>query len=363
MSNYQDTIFSSEPTMISNNFASNGGGSLGDLWLPVFGGEILAAFEQYNTFTGKVRSAVISEGNTAHFPSLGRLESEIHARGAEMIGMPSEQTDRVITLEDRPVVSHFETDDIERLLTYYAGTQRAELATQAGRALARQWDAKIAMLIAQASREGAAANVAAQEDFPGGGLTGTGDAIVAAATATADEAGALAILDACQQAAVRFDEEYLPMDGRFCAVTPAMWYALKNMGVPSTSVGDSKAYFGDSRYASTAGQIDPSMNTGAASAGTDYLMHNGIQIFRSVSLPSSDETANSNIDAKYRADYRNTTGLIFQQQAVGAVVKQGVSTESFRDVRRQSDFFVAKVFTGGGTLRPQCAITVASAGS
>ncbi len=357
----QEKIYSTDPTFISNDFASAGGGSLGDLWLPVFGGEILAAFEQYNTMLGKVRSAVVSEGNTAHFPSLGRLESEIHERGAEMLGMPSEQTDMVITLEDRPVVSHFETDDIERLLTYYAGQQRAELATQAGRALARQWDAKIAMLIWQAARTGQATNSAAREDFPGGGIDGNGGEIISAATATADEGGALAILDACQQAAVRFDEEYIPMEGRYCAVTPSMWYALKNMGVPSTSVGDSKAYFGDSRYASTAGQINPRTNTGAGSAMGDTLIHNGIEIFRTVNMPSGNKGSDTSIDAKYRANYSNTTGLIFQQQCVGAVVKQGVATESYRDVRRQSDFFVAKVFTGGGTLRPQCAIAVASA--
>lgn len=356
----QDSLFSSEPTLISNNYTASGGGALGDLWLPVFGGEILAAFEEYNTFNGKVRSAVVSEGNTAHFPSLGRMDSEIHARGAEMIGMPSEQTDRQITLEDRPVVSHFETDDIERLLTYYAGTQRAELAKQAGRALARQWDSKIAMLLYQAATEVDATNTAAQASFPGGGTDGNGAHIASSATATANEAGALAIMAACETAAVRFDEEYIPMDGRYCAVKPAMWYALKNLGVPSTSVGDSKAYFGDSRYASTAGQINPSMNTGAASAGTDYLMHNGFQIFRTPNMPTGNKSSDSSLDAKYRANYSNTQGLIFQQEAVGAVIKQGVATESYRDVRRQSDFFVAKVFTGGGTLRPQCAIAIKS---
>lgn len=352
----QETLYSNNIPFISSNTATSSP-ALGDLWLPVFSGEILSRFNEYLTMSDKVRTATISEGTTAHFPSLGKMDSEIHNRGDVMLGMPSEQTERTISLEDRPVVSHFETDDIEKMLTYYEG--RMELATEVGRALARQWDAKVSMMLAQAAGESAPA---AQSDvFPGGGIDGNGGAIVAADTANADEAGALAVLGACEQAAVRFDETYIPLEDRFCAVAPGMWYALKNLGVPSTSVGDSKAYFGDSRFASTAGQINPAQGSGASTAANDFLMHNGIKIFRSINLPTADRTSDTSIDAKYRADYSGTTGLIFQRQAVAAVTKMGVATESFRDVRRQSDFFVGKVFTGGGTLRPQCAIRVASA--
>ncbi len=351
----QQTLYNSNIPFISSNTANTSNG-LGDLWLPVFGGEILSRFNEYLTMSDKVRTATISEGNTAHFPSLGKMDSEIHNRGDVMLGMPSEQTERVITLEDRPVVSHFETDDIEKMLTYFEG--RMELASEVGRALARQWDSKVAMLIAQAAMEGAPQEDA--DSFPGGGITGAGDPIEDANSGTAGEAGALAMLAACEAAAVRFDEVYIPLEDRFMAVPPAMWYALKNLGVPSTGSQDSKAYFGDSRFASTAGQINPAMGSGASTAANDYLIHNGIKIFRSINIPSANETSDASIDAKYRADYRKTTGLIFQRQAVAAVTKMGVATESYRDVRRQSDFFVGKVFTGGGTLRPQCAIRVAT---
>lgn len=354
----QQTLYSSTIPFISSN-SNTDTPALGDLWLPVFSGEILSRFNEYLTMSDKVRTATISEGTTATFPSLGKLDSEIHNRGDVMLGMASEQTERRITLEDRPVVSHFETDDIEKMLTYYEG--RMELATEVGRALARQWDAKVARMLVQASIEPEGVSGGAEGTFPGGGTGGDGEQIVDAATGTANEAGALAILAACETAAVRFDTLYIPLEDRFCAVEPAMWYALKNLGVPSSGSQDSKAYFGDSRFASTAGQINPAMATGASTAATDYLMHNGIKIFRSINLPKTNESGNTDIDAKYRANYNNTTGVIFQRQAVAAVTKMGVATESFRDVRRQSDFFVGKVFTGGGTLRPQCAISIASA--
>ena len=102
------------------------------------------------------------------------------------------------------------------------------------------------------------------------------------------------------------------------------------------------------------------MGSGAVTAANDYLIHNGIKVFRSINLPTANSGSDTSIDAKYRNDYRNTAALIFQRQCVAAVTKMGVQTESMRDVRRQSDFFVGKVYTGGGTLRPQCAIKVVS---
>ena len=350
----QETTYTANIPFISSDTAL-ASPALGDLWLPVFGGEILSRFNEYLTMADKVRGAVISTGNTANFPSLGQLESETHNRGDMLLGMDSSQTERVLTLESRPVVSHFETDDMEKMLTYFGG--RMELATEVGRALARQWDTKVSYMIHAAAVE--AAPAADAGNFPGGGLTGTGDSIVDAATATNDEAGALAMLDAAQQAAVRWDEVYVPLEDRYMAVVPAMWYALKNLGVPSATAFNSKAYFGDKNFASTDGQIDPSVATGAQTASTDYLIHNGIKIFRSISIPSTN--ISSGVDAKYFDDYSDTTGLLFQRQAVGAVTKMGIATETYRDVRRQSDFFVGKVFTGGGTLRPQCAIRVAGA--
>lgn len=347
--------FNASSNFISSNSA-DGSPALGDLWLPVFSGEILTRYLEYLTLADKVRSATIPEGTTAHFPALGKMESEIHGRGTEMIGMPSEQTQRTLTLEDRPVVSHFELDDIEKMLTYYES--RMELASECGRALARQWDAKVAMLIAMAATDPGGDGTTASASWPGG------TSITNAASATANEAGALAILACIEEQVVTFDDTYVPLEDRFCAVTSGMWYALKNLGVPSAltggTVSDSKAYFGDTRFAHTAGGINPASATGASTAGSDFLIHNGVKIVRSINIPTADYSADTTVDAKYRQDFSNTTALIWQKQAVGAVTKMGVATETYRDVRRQSDFFVSKVFTGGGTLRPQNACLVKS---
>jgi hypothetical protein len=45
--------------------------SVGDLYLPVFGGQVLTRYSEYLGITAMVRKQQITSGNTAHFPRLG----------------------------------------------------------------------------------------------------------------------------------------------------------------------------------------------------------------------------------------------------------------------------------------------------
>ena len=87
-----------------------------DLYLPVFGGEVLMRFNEYLGVTARVKRTVIPTGNTARFPRLGGIGAERHGVGTKLLGLDSEQTEVTITLDERPLVSHFRLDDIEREL-------------------------------------------------------------------------------------------------------------------------------------------------------------------------------------------------------------------------------------------------------
>lgn len=78
-----------------------------DLWLPVFGGEVIAAFDEQNLFDKMVTKRTISSGTTAKFPATWKMGSEIHEAGAELLGLQTELREYSISLDDRPVVSHF----------------------------------------------------------------------------------------------------------------------------------------------------------------------------------------------------------------------------------------------------------------
>jgi hypothetical protein len=82
----------------------------------------------------------------------------------------------------------------------------------------------------------------------------------------------------------------------------------------------------------------------------------GVEIYRSRLMPSTNESSDTTVYSKYRANYSTTTGVLWTPMAAGTVKLQDIAMETFRDVRRQEDFMVAKMAAGSGTLRPECAV-------
>lgn len=331
----------SNPIRFGTN--SGGAGLPSDLWLPVYGGEVLAAFDTSLNFAGKVKMRSIESGTTAKFPVTWKIGSEYHDVGSELLGLDSPLREASISLDDRPLVSHFELDDIDVAFAHFE--YRAEMAAQTGKELAKQLDKKIACLIHKAARDNTAGN-AGGTPFPA--LLGGGDGIVTATLTGNNDTAATNFLNLLEEAAVAFDEIDVPTDQRYVMVRPALWYALRNLGVPSgtTSITGGgalpqNAYFGQP--------------TGAMGY-EQTLTHLGFQISRSVNAPWGTNVSTG--PAKYQANFSDTYGLIWHPDCCGVVQKIGISTEMERDVRRQSDFMVAKMLTGGGTLRPYCALVV-----
>jgi hypothetical protein len=77
---------------------------------------------------------------------------------------------------------------------------------------------------------------------------------------------------------------------------------------------------------------------------------------RRVRCPSTNESADTSVYAKYRANYSTTTGILWCPQAVGTVKLMDVALESERDARRQEDFMVAKMAAGTDAIRKECAV-------
>ena len=91
------------------------------------------------------------------------------------------------------------------------------------------------------------------------------------------------------------------------------------------------------------GQVGPGV--------TPMLNVGGISVFPTNLLPQSNDTANADVKAKYRADFSNTLGVGWHGDGVGTTKLIGMGLEQTRDVRRQEDFIVAKVAVGHGPVR------------
>ena len=87
----------------------------------------------------------------------------------------------------------------------------------------------------------------------------------------------------------------------------------------------------------------------------------GVTIVKSRNIPTADESSDTDVYSKYRADYQNTAVVMWCPQAVATVKMLDISMETERDVRRLEDFLVSKMFVGHGTLRPEMAVVLKSA--
>jgi len=325
-------------------FGTNSGATTptsSDLWLPVYGGEVLAAFDTSLNFAGKVKMRSIESGTTAKFPVTWKIGSEYHEVGSELLGLDSPLREASISLDDRPLVSHFELDDIDVAFAHFE--YRAEMAAQTGKELAKQLDKRIACLIAKAATDSTAGN-AGGTPFPA--LNGTSGVTDNTNLDANNDTAAANLLDELEAAAIEFDNKDVPTDQRYCMVRPSLWYALRNLGVP----------YGNTPSITGYGALPQNAMYGQPTAAMGYdqsLTHLGWQIFRSVNAPWGTNV--TGVPAKYTYNFTTVWALLWHPDCCGVVQKIGISTEMDRDVRRQSDFMVAKMLTGGGTLRPYCA--------
>ncbi len=324
-----------------------------DLWLPVFGGEVLTWFEELNISSMFVRRKTIMSGSTSEFPLLHQFQAQRHAIGTELLGQDMPRGVRTLTLDDRPLVVPYEVDDIDRMLAHF--DDRQELSEQAGKALARKMDKFNFRLLLNAARTTADA---AGSPFPGGGIDQDGGAVTDSAFPTAaggvwDRAAVIAFLAALERIEIEWSERDYPEEGRNVAVPFKLWWKLRNLGLPRAgdditvrdwSMGVQQQVAGAPQYS----QIQRRVNA---------LNFNGLPIWGTNHLPNGQNITTD--EKKYQGDFTKTRAVMGQQQAVGHLTLLDVVTETDRDVRRGVDFFVTKILTGGGTLRPEVAVELA----
>jgi hypothetical protein len=329
-----------------------GSQSPSNMWLPVYGGEVITAFQEYNQFLDKVNYKSITSGTTMKFPATWKIGSEYHEAGTELLGLDVETKEYSISLDDRPLVAHFEVDDIDTAMSHF--DVRNELASEVGRELARQMDRKIAALLINAAR---VSTDTGTNSFPIGGNTYYG------AQADFDESNwgleqnAAQLIEAIGGICQAMDEKDVPVSDRVAVVNVPLYYALRKLGLPyftSSQVQNlsTQALWGRNDTGSAGPKIQDSQGY---QAPIDVL---GVPVYCSNHIPSTNITTGP---AKYQGNFAKTGGIVFHKSAIAVLQMMGVQSEKFRDVRRQSDFMVSKMLMGGGALRPYCAYEIVGA--
>ena len=300
---------------------AEGVGDTTALFLKVFAGEVITAFEQAVILKPLTRQRTIASGKSAQFPAMYKAAAEYHTPGAEIVGAKIQHNEVVITIDDL-LISHAFIANIDEAMSHY--DVRAPYSTELGLALALAYDKNVARNIARAAR-GAALFAA---DSGGSQITdGDGDT---SATSLAANIWA---------AKLAMEEKDVPVDSSpvHCAVRPAQWYLLAQEStlVLNRDVG------GDGSY----------------SQGR-FTLIGGVNVVKSQALPWVDSSADTDIPASYRLNMSTSLALIFTEAACATVQLMGLGMESEYDIRRQGTLMVAKYAVGHGPLINKCAVEI-----
>ena len=130
------------------NVAGSGpkGSNPNKLWLPLWSGETIHAYDQYNVFENLITNKSLTGGFSWEFPITGTIGLNASwDAGEELGGGSSTSSSFKVNLDKRPMAAHFETDNVDALVTQW--DYRSELARQAGQTLANTRDRQLAEAI------------------------------------------------------------------------------------------------------------------------------------------------------------------------------------------------------------------------
>lgn len=295
----------------------NGAGATDALFLKVFSGEVLTAFETASVTRDKHFVRTIQSGKSASFPATWKVTGGYHTPGAEIVGQASNVNERVITIDDLLVSSVFipNIDEAKNHFDY-----RSIYSNECGVFLGTNWDKNVLQVGLLAAR--AAATVTGA--FGGASLTSLG---------TLYRTSASDLVAGIYAAAQTLDEKDIPQSSkRFTYIKPAQYYLL-------AQVND---------------LVDKDFNnSNGDKASAKVLMVAGTELVKTNNLPTAVVAAGP---AAYQGDFSKTAFLCMTADAVGTVKLMDLQSEMEYDMRRQGTLIVAKYAMGHGICRPECAV-------
>jgi len=301
-----------------------------NLFLKVFGGEVLTAYTEQVVTLDKHNVRTIESGKSAQFPKTWKATSEYHEAGKELLGNDIDTTEINITI-DGLLVAHTAIYDLDEKMAHFDVT--SEFSAELGRALAREFDRNVLRQIVLAAR------TSADGPFPAGNVITDSALVSSSIVATTGKSW----IDHIREANIALFNANVPPDmPRYLVVNADVFDAIK--------------YAVDSTHGYLVINRDFGEQAGGVAGSGGMIQIDGVTIMRSNLMPTTNQSSDTSVYSKYRADYSTTTGIMWCQDAVGTLKLLDLAMETERDVRRQEDFMVAKLACGHGTLRPELAV-------
>ena len=357
--------------------AKLGGSDKTELFLKLFSGEILTAFETNTVMKDLHTVRTISNGKQSSFPVSGIASASYHAAGQSLYANAAtaltefQQTEKIISIDDMLIASTFvaEFDELQNHFDI-----RSVYSSELGKALAKRFDvATLKTLFAAANAD---ANISGQT------AAGT---IIDASTGGLDSASE--VIDALYSVATTLDENNAPEDGRFAILAPRTYYQLITAdssavvspainrdagGVGSIASGvvpqvAGISLFKSNNFQSIADEGDLSSSQSGADNDDGSVAHGTTAGTRN-DVHDDNVAGSTTNGVGYNADFsklKSGSGesaqygiLAGTREAIGTVKLLDLSVQSEYQIERQGTLMVARYAMGHGVLRPECAVAV-----
>ena len=312
------------------------------LFLKLGSAEVLSAFEEYCVFKGKTKERNIRGGKSMAFPITGKQEAAYHQPGTEITGTtndPSDLNERVLTL-DSLMVADAAIAEVDELMAYWPARQ--EVTRELGRALAYEYDKRVARIIyaaatntteplakqpLNAGRIGSSVTLGTDYTDPSATRQAKGDALV----------------NAIFDARIAMEKKDVPTDNLYAVFGPEDYYAITM---------SSRA-------------INTDFNSGGGNgtiADGKTMMVAGIPLYSSnhVTQPAYSLVA-GDCNAEYAQDLSNCKGLVFHRDCCGVLTLLSPAlqvTSGDWNISHQSTLLLARQSIGMGVLRAECAVNI-----
>lgn len=322
----------------------NAAGDDRSLFLKLYAGEVLTAFEEKNVFMPLHRTRTISNGKSAQFPLTGAASAKYHTPGEMIEADKIKHGERTVTVDDLLISSQF-IASIDEAMNHY--DVRSIYSKEAGYALANTADRNISRVLAKAAM---VTDAAAAASLPGGAFDEeVYTANVTIGSLAADATVGSEIVRAIYAALEEFDKKDVTGE-KVCVLPPAQYYALLNATDVTSATWLNRDVGG---AGSVSGGVVPQVG--------------GVSIYMSNHIPTTDESVTGatpdplSRSGAYKDDYSGVRGLIFAQDAAATVKLLDLGVESEYQIERQGTLMVAKYAMGHNILRPASAIALMSA--
>ncbi len=300
---------------------ANSAGDSSALFLKVYAGEVLTAFEQASVTMDKHVVRSISSGISAQFPLVWKTAATEYAyingsgdtgtTGIELDGTIIHKNEKVITIDGLLIADHF-VNNLDEAMSHFE--VRSIYAKEAGIALGTQWDQNIL----QQGVLGARSSTLITSGNGGSVLTN-------ASYGTSGSTLGSGLFDAAEQ----LDENNVPENDRYMYVRPAQYYLM----------------------AETTDLINRDWGGRGVYAEGQVMKVAGIHIVKTNNLPITN--ISSSQVTTHDGNFSTTKALVMHKSSVATVKLLNLAVETEYAIKNQGWIIVAKYAMGHGFIRPE----------